>query len=108
MKVDIEEGEKRRRPKRVRGEEAAGFSVTMNKELLKKLDNAIAERRFGFVNRSMAVEFCVAQVLHLEEKFVEDGYLDRMIEFLDLLRWHPEVSETIGALLRSIKRVRGT
>jgi metal-responsive CopG/Arc/MetJ family transcriptional regulator len=76
------------------------FSISMEEELLKKLDKMIKMRRLG-ANRSQAIEYCVKQVLELEQH--ETRYVEFLIDFLKIVEKHPEVGEKLRAFLREEK-----
>jgi Arc/MetJ-type ribon-helix-helix transcriptional regulator len=73
------------------------FSVTMDGELKKRLDEKVGKGRFGN-NRSQAISYCVQQVLDLEEH--EERYIEFIIDFLEIVEKHPEVGENLREFLK--------
>jgi len=65
------------------------FGISISEEVVKALDKSI-EGKGRFANRSQAIEYCIKQVLAL------DNYEERSIEFLHdflkIIEEHPEVS----------------
>jgi len=73
------------------------FSVTMDGELKKRLDEKVGKGRFGN-NRSQAISYCVQQVLDLEEH--EERYIEFIIDFLEIVEKHPDVGENLREFLK--------
>jgi Arc/MetJ-type ribon-helix-helix transcriptional regulator len=73
------------------------FSVTMDGELKKRIDEKVGKGRFGN-NRSQAITYCVQQVLDLEEH--EERYIEFIIDFLEIVKKHPEVGENLREFLK--------
>jgi Arc/MetJ-type ribon-helix-helix transcriptional regulator len=73
------------------------FSVTMDGALKKRLDEKVGKGRFG-KNRSQAITYCVQQVLDLEEH--EERYIEFIIDFLEIVKKHPEVGENLREFLK--------
>jgi Arc/MetJ-type ribon-helix-helix transcriptional regulator len=73
------------------------FSVTMDGALKKRLDEKVGKGRFGN-NRSQAITYCVQQVLDLEEH--EERYIEFIIDFLEIVKKHPEVGENLREFLK--------
>jgi Arc/MetJ-type ribon-helix-helix transcriptional regulator len=73
------------------------FSVTMDGELKKRIDEKVGKGRFGN-NRSQAITYCVQQVLDLEEH--EERYIEFIIDFLEIVEKHPEVGENLRRYLK--------
>jgi Arc/MetJ-type ribon-helix-helix transcriptional regulator len=73
------------------------FSVTMDGELKKRIDEKVGKGRFGN-NRSQAITYCVQQVLDLEEH--EERYIEFIIDFLEIVEKHPEVGENLREFLK--------
>jgi Arc/MetJ-type ribon-helix-helix transcriptional regulator len=73
------------------------FSVTMDGELKQRLDAKVGKGRFGN-NRSQAITYCIQQVLDLEEH--EERYIEFIIDFLEIVKKHPEVGENLCEFLK--------
>jgi len=65
------------------------FGISMDREAVGMLDEAV--RRGRFANRSQAIEYCVKQVLAMEEH--EARSLELLLDFLDLIERHPRIKE---------------
>lgn len=72
------------------------FSISIDKEAIIALDDAIKEKG-RFANRSQAVEYCIKQVLELEKH--EERYIEFLIDFLKVMEKHPEVGERLREFL---------
>jgi len=74
------------------------FGVSLSEEVVEALDESI-QKKGRFANRSQAIEYCIKQVLAL------DNYEERSIEFLHdflkILEKHPEVN---GLLRETLKK----
>ena len=73
------------------------FSITMDEELKKRLDEKVGKGRFG-KNRSHAISYCVQQVLDMEEH--EERYIEFIIDFLEIVERHPEVGKNLREFLK--------
>jgi Arc/MetJ-type ribon-helix-helix transcriptional regulator len=73
------------------------FSVTMDGALKKRLDEKVGKGRFG-KNRSQAITYYVQQVPDLEEH--EERYIEFIIDFLEIVKKHPEVGENLREFLK--------
>jgi hypothetical protein len=57
----------------------------------------VGKGRFGN-NRSQAITYCVQQVLDLEEH--EERYIEFIIDFLEIVKKHPDVGENLREFLK--------
>ena len=73
------------------------FSVSIDKEAISALDEAIKEKG-RFANRSQAVEYCIKQVLAMEGH--ERRSMEFLLDFLDLVEKHPDVKEKFEKFLK--------
>ena len=73
------------------------FSISIDKEAIKTLDDAITEKG-RFANRSQAIEYCIKQVLAIEEH--KRGSMEFLLDFMDLMKEHPEVKEKFEKFLK--------
>ena len=73
------------------------FSISIDKEAVKTLDGAVAEKG-RFANRSQAIEYCIKQVLAMEEH--KRGSMEFLLDFLDLIDKHPDVKEKFEKFLK--------
>ena len=71
------------------------FGISMDRGAVEILDEAV--RRGRFANRSQAIEYCVKQVLAMEEH--EPRSLELLLDCLDLIERHPGIKEQIRSLI---------
>jgi Arc/MetJ-type ribon-helix-helix transcriptional regulator len=64
---------------------------------MQRLDEKVGKGRFGN-NRSQAITYCVQQVLDLEEH--EERYIEFIIDFLEIVKKHPDVGENLREFLK--------
>lgn len=72
------------------------FSVSMDKELVKRLDEEVDRGRYS--SRSQAIEFCVKQKFRLEE--VDERIGELMLELMELASKSPEFFERFKEIMK--------
>lgn len=65
------------------------FGISLSEEVVKALDESI-KGKGRFANRSQAIEYCIKQVLALEN--YEKRSIEFLHDFLEVIEKHPEIS----------------
>ena len=73
------------------------FGISIDEEAVKTLDSAVAEKG-RFANRSQAIEYCIKQVLAMEEH--KRGSMEFLLDFMDLIEEHPDIKEKFEKFLK--------
>jgi len=73
------------------------FGISIDEEAVKTLDDAVAKKG-RFANRSQAIEYCIKQVLAMEEH--KRGSMEFLLDFMDLVEKHPEIKERFAEFLK--------
>ena len=74
------------------------FSVSMDKELVKKLDEEVESGRYG--SRSQAIEACVRQKYKLGA--IDERFTDLIVELMELAAKSPEFVEMYRKALKNV------
>ncbi|MHC1610189.1 MAG: hypothetical protein ACXQTW_01065, partial [Candidatus Methanospirareceae archaeon] len=74
------------------------FGISLSEEVVKALDESI-KRKGRFANRSQAIEYCIKQVLALEN--YEERTIEFLHDFLKIVEEHPEVSKLFRETLEN-------
>jgi metal-responsive CopG/Arc/MetJ family transcriptional regulator len=74
------------------------FSISMDKELVKKLDEEVEGGRYG--SRSQAIEACVKQKYKLED--IDERVSGLIVELMELAAKSPEFVEMYKKALKNV------